>query len=514
MNHPRPKLENPGPDSGHPCIIHGCSYHTDRRWNLWKHLQHKHQYPENLIESMKAIHASSKKRQRMQIQHKDNYQFPCDHCEFAYPNKKRLNEHVKRKHPLQVDFAKSAQVRCPIAGCGHVCLTREFLAHHAHEVHASEESQYLVGTDVLDDVAQFHAWKTELEKATGTDFSINSSTPDSASTKRVYMWCSKANKVRTSKIVPDSERKRYGNYSGKSKRVQSHCTAFITALYHPGGQVGVKFCRDHIGHNQPSIDVKREAETKPQRGAAKRKRKETVESEELNSDDDIDVGGSYIDHEEYVEDEGAVAGMYSSEDDEDDDEKAKPMIRIFTASDRLRPERNPAYMEEEYEEEEEEEKPPVASSLRYIPQPSQGARLAYPRPVRPHMRNSESKDEAEGLSMALLRESRHRVMHGVREKEREKMERFNYHLQHLDAPMRRHRRVQMKTVPGVHEKVRNRLITVVCIPLKDTVVVFFLFLTLCGRSDMANRLMYASIIWESLRPITRCLKSNCYQAEG
>ncbi|KAF8360551.1 hypothetical protein PRIPAC_87474 [Pristionchus pacificus] len=427
-------MEQNVPVMEHPCIIHGCGYSTNRRWNLFTHLQRKHQYPANLIESMKHVQANNRKRTRMLMQH--GYDFHCGYCDLAYPSKKRLNEHVKRKHPERRNSENGAQVTCPAPGCKHVCQTRERLVHHAAVAHASAECKYMIEHVVFDNEDVFHSWKLDLEKDTESSFSINSGA-SAADSKRTYMWCAKANKVRVSKPLPDAERKRFGNYSGRTKRVQSHCTAFITACFHSNGEVEVKFCRDHIGHNQ-QIDEERKPRVK----------KEQID-DELESDDDdslIDVGGDEIDHEEYVEDEGVHGQrMYL---DEDDDEGKKPVIRFLTASDRMRPQLNPSYaMEEEYEEEEEE---PGQSqpAMRYLPptlHPQERLRMAYPRPVRPHMRNEEIKEEEPDLTSELLRQSHQRVrsMHGVITKKGRDQGRYNHHLQvpmKIVSPIRRVRR--------------------------------------------------------------------------
>ncbi|GMR37554.1 hypothetical protein PMAYCL1PPCAC_07749, partial [Pristionchus mayeri] len=411
----------------HPCIIHGCDYTTNRRWNFYAHLQRKHQYPVNLLDSMKRSDENRKKRVRQQIELQRGYEFACGWCDLRYPNKKRLHEHMKRKHREKFDGGGTAQVVCPAPGCDHACQTREQLVLHAHTTHATQECPYVVEEIGFDNENDFHEWKEELQKETQSDFPINSSTPSEARPKRVYMWCAKANKSRVSRI-PDSERKRFGNYGGRTKRVQSHCTAFITATYFSNGTVSAKFCRYHIGHNQIGMECKSSS-----RGRRKQMMSQSVEGD---SEDDsyIDVGGEGIDHEEYVEDEETMEHPLYSDEEEEEAEK-KRVIRFLTATDRMRPERNPSYaMEEEYEEEEEAVLP--QRTLRYV-HPG-GPRLAYPRPVRPHMRNDDVKSEADATE--FVHESYDRVMRAVRTRK------HNYQLQHHNPPIIHHRRVQRGSI--------------------------------------------------------------------
>ncbi|GMT16475.1 hypothetical protein PFISCL1PPCAC_7772, partial [Pristionchus fissidentatus] len=454
----------------HECSVHGCSYVTNRRWNIYMHLARRHQYPSNLIDSMKKIEEDGRARHRKALQEKMDLSFKCEQCGLAYPNRKRLNEHIRRKHPDKVDNSKSAQVVCAFPDCSFVCRSREKLADHCAEEHATDDCPYLVQSIWFNNENEYLGWKIELETETDSEFATNSAYAVSNSNeRRVYMWCARANKVRSKPPKPDSERKRFGNYHGRTKRVQSHCSAFITAWYLPDGRVSVKFCRDHVGHNspqQPTRGAKRKREAaacktpfKKARVAAQSSQHAVIidkdESDDLDSDDDdgeyIDVG-EQIDHEEYVEDEEEEldveeSGHYCDEDEEHEGGEEgeyveemkmemKPTIRYLTASDRMRPHLNPSYnVEPDIVEEEHETEMGPSTSGRYR-QDSERMRAV---PMR--SRSQEGVKEEADLTMVLLRESRRRVLHARRsEKERGQIEKFNSDLQtamkQLESPVR------------------------------------------------------------------------------
>ncbi|EYC32957.1 hypothetical protein Y032_0002g529 [Ancylostoma ceylanicum] len=147
-----------------------------------------------------------------------------------------------------IDENSTGRVTCP--SCGKHFTSHSKLALHCLEVHKDEnpDQDYRTITGTLADWTQFEKWKRAKEQNTVTRLMIRSSCESKDRRITTYL-CEYARGKGDSPDLP-LVRKR----NRASKRVHSHCSAFLKAILNSDGSVEYFGTFGHIGH--PVITVK------------------------------------------------------------------------------------------------------------------------------------------------------------------------------------------------------------------------------------------------------------------
>lgn len=202
------------------CVV--CGKGPWRLSYVYKHLRIAHRWTEDQILLEKNRIKENKSRS-----------ISCDLCDEFFGTKRSLKHHKKVDH-------SSGPVTCP--ECKESFFSHKELANHCNGMHRVKGQDFSIISGNFGSFAEFEVWKTSLEGTVMVNFSKRSS--ESLKYGRRHLYICKHARGCGAEINPEEVRKVYG----KSKRVHSHCPAFLKVRENAGGGISYYGCSGHLGH--------------------------------------------------------------------------------------------------------------------------------------------------------------------------------------------------------------------------------------------------------------------------
>ncbi|KAL6740318.1 hypothetical protein Aduo_013685 [Ancylostoma duodenale] len=211
-----------------------CGHGPLRLSHLYDHLLKQHKWDEGQID-LKKVEYNQKKNAGKEA-HK------CGICGRIYRTNGILRRHRQEAHAVKVPSGDVGCVICP--KCGLKFSSNFDLALHCSEHHYDQINgqDYAIISGEFASKREFELWKESLEASTSTVFSKRSSNPFKGGRKHYYM-CEHARGVGA-----DENSEGLRKMNGRSKRIQSHCPAFLKVSEYENGTVQYEGCVGHIGH--------------------------------------------------------------------------------------------------------------------------------------------------------------------------------------------------------------------------------------------------------------------------
>ncbi|XP_054256938.1 uncharacterized protein LOC128981960 [Macrosteles quadrilineatus] len=166
--------------------------------------------------------------------------FVCLICGKKFNQNAGRYNHMKKIH--NINHGEKTNIRCLEKGCSFRCSYKEKLQLHLVEEHGLSMD---IRVNYFNSFSEFLRWKEEFEKQENTRFVKKSgSRPREEGVRVVYFYCSRSGTpiCRTS-IEKQNGKKRFTTKSNH------HCTASITCIEKANGEVEVKVCATHYGHD-------------------------------------------------------------------------------------------------------------------------------------------------------------------------------------------------------------------------------------------------------------------------
>ncbi|KAK6046036.1 zinc finger, C2H2 type [Cooperia oncophora] len=211
------------------CVVCGIGFREAR--SFYKHLRNAHAWNEEQVMGEKIRIKTAKHTEVVS----------CDQCNKVFSTRFGLQKHKKQVHGIA--SALELNVTCPV--CSARFHSHRELAHHCGASHRDENADlqdFSVFSGNFSSIELFEAWKTSLETSTCTTFSKRDCKERSNGRKHIY-WCRHA---RGHGAGIDAEEVRH--VYGKSKRVHSHCPAYLKVFEKNDGSVVYEGCTGHLGH--------------------------------------------------------------------------------------------------------------------------------------------------------------------------------------------------------------------------------------------------------------------------
>ncbi|KHN79995.1 tRNA (guanine(26)-N(2))-dimethyltransferase [Toxocara canis] len=136
----------------------------------------------------------------------------------------------------------SRRVVCPI--CDARMMTQKSLAEHAAKEHHEEGAEFKLQRKLFNSRSDFEQWMHLISVQTGEYFCVESRRPNT-----IYLRCSRSGRTRSTETGK--------RIACRTRKVQTHCTSFMTVRQEANGAVSAEFVLDHLGHANGCIGEQR-----------------------------------------------------------------------------------------------------------------------------------------------------------------------------------------------------------------------------------------------------------------
>ncbi|KAL6743169.1 hypothetical protein Aduo_016245 [Ancylostoma duodenale] len=207
--------------------------------NLYLHLRKVHFWEDESVQELKRFLKLSRVGERKVHE--------CEECKKVYFSDNGLAHHMKKVHGVEENIR--GRVTCP--SCRKHFASHGRLALHCLKVHKDEnpDQDYRIITGTMSDWTQFVKWKRSKEQADVIRLMRRSSCVSNERRITTYLCEYARGRGEQVDALPVHKRSR------PSKRIHSHCSAFLKVTLHGDGSVEYWGTFGHIGHSTNNVTL-------------------------------------------------------------------------------------------------------------------------------------------------------------------------------------------------------------------------------------------------------------------